>query len=277
MKRWNPCCSLKEEYSQHQEVVDGRVSKVWKNLWPSIRVFFLQLANEHAKKTYLVFEKERDTFQEILNEAVKCAAIFRDVYKIKKDPEQADKIEPIAPDLKHASGTSGYLIIQDHEGKGFWEGMNTWSTMLSKHDIGPNRVLEDDPQVSPDDDAMIIFMSGTTGLPKCALSMQELPWPKGMLFDEAYHILLHQFQVHGSRFTGTSQGIKLVLMQKWNVEEVAPSLAKRSKQAFPHAVFEALEDYSGGFKLIVRLDLETAPLRAKLYQPVTLVSCHLMG
>ncbi|KAK0473640.1 hypothetical protein IW261DRAFT_1423551 [Armillaria novae-zelandiae] len=40
---------------------------------------------------------------------------------------------------------------------------------------------------------------------------------------------------------------------------------------------EALEDYSGGFELIVRLDLETAPLQAKLYQPVTLVSCHLTG
>ncbi len=57
---------------------------MWKNLWPSIRAFFLQSVNEHAEKTYVVFEQERYTFQEILNEAVKCAAIFRDVYRVKK-------------------------------------------------------------------------------------------------------------------------------------------------------------------------------------------------
>lgn len=81
------------------------------------------------------------------------------------DPERADKIGPIATDLKHASGASGYLVVQDHEGKGFWEGMDTWRTMRSKYDMDPKGILQDDPKVSPDDDAMIIFTSGTTGLP----------------------------------------------------------------------------------------------------------------
>ncbi|SJL14623.1 related to 4-coumarate--CoA ligase 1 [Armillaria ostoyae] len=368
-KRWNPCCSLEEAdrtltapgsiLEIETRVIDGRVSKVWKNLWPSIRAFFLQSANEHPEKTYVVFEKERYTFQEILDEAVKCAAIFRDVYRVKKgdrvvicsrnfpsyyivfwachllgavtalvnawlpletlrhcitltncsliilDPERADKIGPTATDLKRASGTSGYLVIQDHEGKGFWEGMDAWSTMRSKYDMDPKGILEDDPQVSPDDDAMIIFTSGTTGLPKGALSTQRallstlfsraamagrdavrrgVPYPSPPVSSpQQQSILLPTplFHVTGIRtsFTGTSQGIKLVLMRKWNVEEaiklcraenvtslggvpstvsdladstpsglsiksitfggapVAPSLVKRSEQAFPHAVF----------------------------------------
>ncbi|KAK0502199.1 hypothetical protein EDD18DRAFT_1139698 [Armillaria luteobubalina] len=370
-KKWNPCCSLEEAdriltapgsmLEIETRVVDDRVSKVWKNLWPSIRAFFLQFANEHAEKTYLVFEKERYTFKEILDEAVKCAAIFRDVYKVKKgdqvvicsrnfpsyyivfwachllgavtalvnawlpletlrhcitltncsliilDPERADKIEPIATDLKHASGASGYLVIQDHEGKESWEGMDAWSTMRSKYDMDPKGILQDDPQLLPDDDAMIIFTSGTTGLPKGALSTQRallstlfsraamagrdavrrgVPYPSPPISSpQQQSILLPTplFHVTGIRtsFTGTSQGIKLVLMRKWNVEEVfclrlcraedvtilggvpstvsdladsippglsiknitfggapvAPSLVKRLKQAFPHAVF----------------------------------------
>ncbi|PBK98188.1 acetyl-CoA synthetase-like protein [Armillaria gallica] len=369
-KRWNPCCSVEEAdriltapgsiLEIETRVVDGRVSKVWKNLWPSIRAFFLQSVNEHAEKTYVVFEQERYTFQEILNEAVKCAAIFRDVYRVKKgdrvvicsrnfpsyyivfwachllgavtalvnawlpletlrhcitltncsliilDPERADKIGPTATDLKHASGASGYLVVQDHEGKGFWEGMDTWRTIRSKYDMDPKGILQDDPKVSPDDDAMIIFTSGTTGLPKGALSTQRallsslfsraamagrdglrrgLPYssPPPVSSPQQQGILLPTplFHVTGIRtsFTGTSQGIKLVLMRKWNVEEaiklcraenvtflggvpstvsdladstppglsiknitfggapVPPSLVKRSKQAFLHAVF----------------------------------------
>ncbi|KAG7440400.1 uncharacterized protein BT62DRAFT_997785 [Guyanagaster necrorhizus] len=147
-KSWNPCCSLEEAdrilmapgslLEVETRVVGDRVSKVWKNLWPSIRVFFLQSTKEHANKTYVVFEKECYTFKEILDTTVKCAAIFRDVYKIQRGdrvvicsrnfpsyyivfwachPERADKIEPIVADLKHASGASGYLVIQDQEGK----------------------------------------------------------------------------------------------------------------------------------------------------------------
>ncbi len=69
------------------QVVNGRVLKVWKNLWPSIRAFFLHSSKEHAHKTCVIYENERYTFQEMLQMAVKCAAIFRDVYGVKKGKE----------------------------------------------------------------------------------------------------------------------------------------------------------------------------------------------
>ncbi|KAK0472111.1 hypothetical protein EDD18DRAFT_1118814 [Armillaria luteobubalina] len=108
-------------------VVDGRLSKVWKNLWPSIRAF-LQSMNEHVEKTYLLFGKQCYTFQEILNEAVKCEAIFGDLYKGDRvvicsrtfpsdyivfracHPERPDKKEPIAPVLKRTSGLKLVLM-----------------------------------------------------------------------------------------------------------------------------------------------------------------------
>ncbi|KAG7441387.1 uncharacterized protein BT62DRAFT_1080119 [Guyanagaster necrorhizus] len=66
------------------ETIDGRDLKVWKNLWPSLRRLFLHSTKKHSDKTYIVYEKERYTFQETLEKAVKCAAILRDVYGVRK-------------------------------------------------------------------------------------------------------------------------------------------------------------------------------------------------
>ncbi|SJL14603.1 uncharacterized protein ARMOST_18066 [Armillaria ostoyae] len=236
-KRWTPHCSIEEAdriltgtgslLEIETCLIDGRVLKVWKNLWPSLRQFFLHSTGKNTDKTYVVYEGERYTFGETLEKAVKCAAIFRDLYGVKKgdrvvicsrncpnylvvfwachllgavtalvnmllpleplrhcitltkcaliilDPERANVVEPIGAELRFASGASGYLVLEDHEGKGHWESMDVWSAVFSGYNRDPGDVMSDDPQILPEDDATIAFTSGTTGLPKGVLSSQR--------------------------------------------------------------------------------------------------------
>ncbi|KAK0234423.1 hypothetical protein EDD85DRAFT_968866 [Armillaria nabsnona] len=363
---WTPRCSVEEAdkiltapgspLEIETRVVNGRVLKVWKNLWPSLRTFFLHSSKEHAHKTCVIYEKERYTFQEMLQMAVKCAAIFRDVYGVKKgdrvvicsrnfpsyyvvfwachllgavtalvnawlpskplrhcitltkcsliilDPERAELIEPIAADLKRESGASGYLVLEDHEGKGHWEGMDVWSKVFPNYLKDPGDILREDPHIIPEDNATIIFTSGTTGLPKGVLSTQRafltglfntasaigrdyirrgVPVPSSPVSGTQVGVLLPTplFHITGTSATlsGAFYGVKVILMRKWNVGEairlckeedvvslagvpstitdladsplsgfpiemitfggapVAPSLLRKSKEAFPLA------------------------------------------
>ncbi|PBK98193.1 long-chain-fatty-acid-CoA ligase [Armillaria gallica] len=363
---WTPRCSVEEAdkiltapgspFEIETRVVNGRELKVWKNLWPSVRTFFLLSSKEHAHKTCVIYEKERYTFQEMVQMAVKCAAIFRDVYGVKKgdrvvicsrnfpsyyivfwachllgamtalvnawlpseplrhcitltkcsliilDPERAELIEPIAADLKRESGASGYLVLEDHEGKGHWEGMDVWSKVFQNYLKDPGDILREDPHIVPEDNATIIFTSGTTGLPKGVLSTQRafltglfntasaigrdyirrgVPVPSSPVSGTQVGVLLPTplFHITGTSATlsGAFYGVKVILMRKWNVGEairlckeedvvslagvpstitdladsplsgfptemitfggapVAPSLLRKSKEAFPCA------------------------------------------
>ncbi|KAK0452900.1 uncharacterized protein EV420DRAFT_1645421 [Desarmillaria tabescens] len=298
---WKPRCSIEEAdtiltapgspLEIETQDVDGRVLKVWKNLSPSVRAFFLHATKEHVGKTCVVYEKERYTFQQML-EMVVTAAMFRDVYGVKKcdrvvicsrnllsyytvfwachllcavtalvaairpsqalyhtyemytDPERAEQIEPIAADLKRASGASGYLVLQDHEGKGHWEGWDGWSEAFLEYRKDPGEILRDDPRIIPEDNATIIFTSGTTGLPKGILSTQRafltfffnsastvgrdyirrgVPIPSSLASGMNNGILLSSPLFHATgtsaTLTGAFYGTKMILMIKWNVAE----------------------------------------------------------
>jgi len=65
-------------------LIDGRLLRVYKNIWPSLRVFWLSAAKDHAEKTYVVYEKRRYTFQQVFESSIKAAAMYRDVYDIRK-------------------------------------------------------------------------------------------------------------------------------------------------------------------------------------------------
>ncbi|KAK0200229.1 hypothetical protein DFS33DRAFT_1359963 [Desarmillaria ectypa] len=234
----------------------------------------------------------------MLEMAVKCAAMFREVYGVKKgdrvaicsrnlpsyyivfwachllgavtalvnawlplhplrhciiltkctliilDPERAEQIEPIAADLRCASGASGYLVLEDHEGKGHWQGMDIWSKVFYNYHKDPEEILRDDPHIIPEDNATIIFTSGTTGLPKGVLSTQRafltfllnsastigrdyirrgVQVPSSPVSSTQYGILLPTplFHVTGTCaiLSGTFYGTKVILMRKWNVAE----------------------------------------------------------
>ncbi|KAK0214556.1 hypothetical protein IW262DRAFT_1466325 [Armillaria fumosa] len=284
---WTPRCSIDEAdrlltgpgsfLEIETRIIDGRVLKVWKNLWPSLRQLVLQSAKEHADEIYIVYEKERYTFREILEQSGKCAVMLRDLYGVKKDllgavtalvnillpleplrhcitltkcalivldVERADVIEPIATELRFASGASGYLVLEDHEGKGHWESMDVWSSVFSGYNKEPEDMLGGDLQILPEDDATITFTSGTTGLPKGVLSSQRafltpifdiisltrrdglrrgeplLPTPiagpqEGLLISR----MLSQTPQILSATLGAAQGSKVVLTRTWNAHQ----------------------------------------------------------
>jgi len=76
------------------------------------------------------------------------------------DPERADLIEPIAANLPREAGTTGILVLENHEGKGNWKGMRNWNHVLNNFTDGTH-TERPGPPILPEDNATIIFTSGT--------------------------------------------------------------------------------------------------------------------
>lgn len=57
---------------------------MYKNLWPSLREFWLWAVNQHADKMYIVFGNQRYTYRQVHQRAIKVAGVFRHIYDIKK-------------------------------------------------------------------------------------------------------------------------------------------------------------------------------------------------
>jgi acyl-CoA synthetase (AMP-forming)/AMP-acid ligase II len=65
-------------------LIDGRVHRTYKNLWPSLRLFWLWASAEHRDTTYIVYERQRWTYSHIADRALRTASIYRDIYHIQK-------------------------------------------------------------------------------------------------------------------------------------------------------------------------------------------------
>ena len=65
-------------------LVDGQLQRVYKHLWPNLRVFWLSSSRQHKDADYVVFENKRYTFAQVLERSLKAAAIYHDVYNVRK-------------------------------------------------------------------------------------------------------------------------------------------------------------------------------------------------
>jgi len=65
-------------------LLNGRMQRVYKHLWPSARSFWISSLEKYADKTYIVFENQRFTYMQVHELAIKVAAVFRDLYNVQK-------------------------------------------------------------------------------------------------------------------------------------------------------------------------------------------------
>ena len=56
------------------------------------------------------------------------------------------------------------LVLESHEGKGSRKGMKAFADVLAKYEGDGANVVSNDPIIVPEDDAIILFSSGTGSL-----------------------------------------------------------------------------------------------------------------
>ncbi|KAK7452629.1 hypothetical protein VKT23_012028 [Stygiomarasmius scandens] len=290
-------------------VVEDRVLRVYKNLWPSSRIFWFTVLQQHGDKTCTVFENQRYTFNQIHERALKAASIYRDVYGVKKgdrvaiccrnypdyftffwaaqligavsvflnawlpqeqlqhcitktqctfvliDPERADRLVSVIPKLK-SSGVAGFAVIENSSNR-TWPGVDDWKRVWDNYRGDVRRIMTEDPKIVPEDNATIIFTSGTSGMPKGVLSSHRAfltivlnglagrgramlrdgedldfsptPGPQSgiLLATPLFHVTGTSLMLFGAL-----GGSKIVLMRKWDIKEAVKLMKAENITAF---------------------------------------------
>ncbi|KAG2015644.1 long-chain-fatty-acid-CoA ligase [Coprinopsis cinerea AmutBmut pab1-1] len=312
-------------------LVDGRLQRVYKNLWPSLREFWLAAVANYAQDTYIVYEDQRLTYAQVHDHVLKVAEILRRVFAIQKgdrigicsrncpeflivfwachligavavlanawlpigplrhclvhtgcklvflDSERAILLQPLILD-EAVRWDSQFVVISPPQTR--FEGMHSFHDILNT--VLPTSTVDDlrsDIDIEPEDNATIIFTSGTTGLPKGVLSTQrqfltnvlnvlvggfraalrrgeDLPSPMTKSCPQkAALVAVPLFHVTGSTsysMMATMTGMKIVLMRKWDVEEGVRLIRRENVTVaggVPSMVSDLIESSLVGHKL----------------------------
>ncbi|KAG6844675.1 hypothetical protein H0H87_004849 [Tephrocybe sp. NHM501043] len=233
---WSPARSLEETedilcapgnlHEVETIYLNGRMQKVYKRLWPSVREFWLSRVKKHSEKLYIIFEEQRYTYSAVHQRAIRVAAVFRHVYEVEKgdrigicsrncpdylvafwaahligavpvlvngwlpieplqyclartdckvvlvDAERADNLAPVAIEVLRDTPTN-FLVFGEPEDKTRWPGMGSFPAVVKGYRGSSADILARDPLIVPEDNALIMFTSGTTGMPKGVLSTQR--------------------------------------------------------------------------------------------------------
>ncbi|KAK0467482.1 hypothetical protein IW261DRAFT_1574120 [Armillaria novae-zelandiae] len=302
---WIPSCCVEEAHeilTRSDNLLEievgefnGRQLKVWKNQPPSMREFFLHVTEDYKNKTYVVYGEERYSFQEILRSSIKSLAKCT---VLVLDPERADMVQPIASELKQTTEISAYVVFNDQAAGFRWVGMDAWTRVCSEDHGGTEDILNNDPNVLPDDDAAIFFTSGTTGLPKAVLTSHRacLTAPFNDSFLESRErlrqgepiqfgymqnsdvqggILLPRIMCHigpfASMMTCTDRGLKLVITRTWDPPEVtrlckAESITKIAAVAI--VIRELADNGLAGYPLLESVVFTGSTIPPSFFQSV---------
>lgn len=76
------------------------------------------------------------------------------------DAERADLLEPLVSSTTAGLGNTEFFVFDSHEGKGWWKGMECFRDAVERYRGDPIAIIEEDPQMMPEDDAVIMFTSG---------------------------------------------------------------------------------------------------------------------
>ncbi|KAF8625416.1 hypothetical protein AX15_005380 [Amanita polypyramis BW_CC] len=229
------------------------MSPYWSCLSPNQRVRFCSAWSDDTKITLM------------------CKLLFL-------DDERADRLEPIVNMLKSEAEIQGFLVFNSQEGKGAWTDMENLDTVFQEFRGDSAELLRTNPGITPEDNASIVFTSGTTGLPKGVLSSHRqfltnlpnvlagswraalrrgdsLPSPDSDTVQKATLIAVPLFHVTGSTsylMLGTMSGMKIILTRRWQPEEAARLIKAENitvAGGVPTMVTDILESSLAGYPL----------------------------